>query len=57
MDSQKAAMIVEKAMFSGTFPAEDDTMYVMAYVSELQKEIYASKNIFGKLYFKYILAL
>jgi len=57
MDSQKAAMIVEKAMFSGTFPAEDDTMYVMAYVSELRKEIYASKNIFGKLYFKYILAL
>lgn len=57
MDSQKAAMIVEKAMFSGTFPAEDDTMYVMAYVSELQKEIYVSKNIFGKLYFKYILAL
>lgn len=50
-------MIVEKAMFSGTFPAEDDTMYVMAYVSELQKEIYVSKNIFGKLYFKYILAL
>ena len=42
-------VIVEKAMFSGTFPAEDDTMYVMAYVSELQKEIYASKNIFGKL--------
>lgn len=57
MDSQKAAMIVEKAMFSGTFPDEDDTMYVMAYVSEARKEIYSSKNIFGKLYLKYILAL
>ncbi len=57
MDSQRAAAIVEKSMFSGTFPAEDDTMYVMAYVSEARKEIYSSKNIFGKLYLKYILAL
>ncbi len=57
IDSSSVAGIVEMALFSGNLPGEDDTMLVMAYVMAVRMKIYSTKNIFGKFYFKYILAL
>ena len=57
IESSSVAGIVEMALFSGNLPGEDDTMLVMAYVMAVRMKIYSKKNIFGKFYFKYILAL
>ena len=57
IESSSVAGIVEMALFSGNLPGEDDTMLVMAYVMAVRMKIYSTKNIFGKFYFKYILAL
>lgn len=57
IESSSVAGIVEMALFSGNLPGEDDTMLVMAYVMAVRMKIYNTKNIFGKFYFKYILAL
>ena len=57
IESSSVVGIVEMALFSGNLPGEDDTMLVMAYVMAVRMKIYNTKNIFGKFYFKYILAL
>ncbi len=57
MDLSAVSRVVESALFSEKPPKEKDTMLVMAYVEAVRGKIYNSKNIFGKLYFKYILAL
>lgn len=57
VDLSAVSRVVESALFSENQPNEDNTMLVMAYVEAVRGKIYNSKNIFGKLYFKYILAL
>lgn len=49
--------IVDKAMYSDRQPDESEVMKVMVYVDNVRSMVYGRLGIFGKLIFKYILAL
>ena len=53
----EAFRIVDKAMYSDRQPDESEVMKVMAYVDNVRSMVYGRLGIFGKLIFKYILAL
>lgn len=57
IDSSAVADAAMRALFSDKIISEDDAMIIMAYVAAARNSIYKSKNIFGRLFFKYILAL
>ena len=57
MDMEVVKRAVGKALYSDGSTKEDETMLVMAYVAAVREKMYSDKNIFKKLYYKYILAI
>lgn len=57
MDMEAVKRAVGKALYSDGSTKEDETMLVMAYVAAVREKMYSDKNIFKKLYYKYILAI